>query len=484
MSSNLKVLHLHGWEGGLNDMADETKCLKNQLRIAENVKIMSGGVVGVRPGLCYDAGNFKFPTFITSIWAKKARFPITVTSGTGLYDSAGVLRHTYTTDNQGQFEFLNDTLLHSNGTDIMQQWDGITEATSDVVGSPRTKILLRHNDRIFGAVGSVLYETLVNSATNFADGAATNIGLNEGGSITGLGSLGGDLYIFKEARIYRMTGYAKNERQVFVHTDRFGTAAGGTIKPVNLKGFGEVLMFVDSKSRLCMLNNTGTWDIGEYVQNRLNDMVGNRYIRAEVSESQGQYMFLFGPGLESLMCLHFNSPYETPFGTRWGITTYPFPFCPSAACETPTGLLIGTNVAGEDRIFSMSNDQRTPALDQINESYFRSIPITVRTADLDAGNINQNKQWRRGNFRLSTCANYGDTVIFSYAQHTDQTTVKSGIFPLISDRYWEFVHDNWVELTNSSKQVGLELCLDTVNQGYRLHGIDIMYRPGSIENRA
>jgi len=133
----------------------------------------------------------------------------------------------------------------------------------------------------------------------------------------------------------------------------------------------------------------------------------------------------------------------------------------------------------------MSNDQTTNALDQIEEADLRSIPITIRTADLDAGNINQNKQWRRGNFMLSIAADYGATVIFSYAQHTDhQTTAKFGNFSLLSDRCWEFVYDNWVELTNSSKQVGLELCLNTVNQGYRLHGIDIMYRPGSIENRA
>ena len=483
MSSELKTLSMAGWEGGWNGMVDETKCLKNQLQTAENVKIMDGGVVGTRPGLSYDAGNFSFPSSVHTIWGKKSGFPVTVEVGKNLYDSTGVSKHTYITGSQGQFEFLNDTLLHSNGADIMQQWDGIAASTSDVVGSPLTKILLRHNDRIFGAVGSVLYETSVNSAIDFAGGAATNVGLNEGGDIIGLGSLGGDLYIFKEARIYRMTGYAKNERQILVHTDRFGTIAPGTIKSVNLKGFGEVLMFVDSKSRLCMLNNTGTWNIGEYVQKQLDEMVGATYVMAEVSESQGQYLFLFGFIGFPTMCLHFNSPYKTPFGTRWGITKYLYPFSPFSACETPGGLLIGNSAEGRHRIYSLSNNQGADVWDATTPH--ESIAGTVRTADLDAGNINQIKQWRRANFMVSVGAGVTDSVLLAYSEYTDSVTVaKVGTFWQLSSGYWDVVTDNYNELTNSSRQVSLSLGLNVVDQGFRLHGLDVFYRPGSIENRA
>lgn len=463
--------------------------------------ILPDGVIATRPGMVL-LGTGVAGT-IYSLCQKKPSFPLV-----GHYSdktlrmpiTAYVLK-TYSADAPGQFEFFNDILLHTNGIDTMQQWDGTALTTSDVVGSPLSRMVLRHNDRIFAANGSVLYETTVDSAVDYAGGAAWNIGQGEGGDITGLGSLGGDLYVFKRQRIYRMTGYTKSERVITLFTDRFGCVAPNSIKPVNLKSQGDVLLFVETQKRICALNTTSVWDIGEFVQPRLDKIVatGSYYnlnmplVSAEVSDIYKQYILRFPSSLTGVpnvvLCVAMDSPFSCDYGTRWGITewrTGGFNTTMNCFAETSDyGLLMASvNNAGTlSYPYQMLPGSYTD--DALGEN--RPITATFRTRDEDCENDQSIKQWRRMMFRVSISLAAGYDTSFNFTQYNDyETAVQANVQTITqTSAYANFagIFEKWIDLLNSSSFVSTKLSVSAVATAIRYHGLEIYYKKGPTENR-
>ena len=118
-----------------------------------------------------------------------------------------------------------------------------------------------------------------------------------------------------------------------------------------------------------------------------------------------------------------------------------------------------------------------------------NLPINhiIRTADMDAGNINQTKQWRRVNMMLSLKGDYdGGVVNLSATQYNDRSTTTQSWTqsPLATATSFDPVIDSHAELRDLSRQMSLEISSNTIGRAFRLHGLDVFYRPGSIENRA
>lgn len=145
------------------------------------------------------------------------------------------------------------------------------------LGAPVSITLHAHNDRVFCSNGTTLYEAAPGTAPdpavdNFATGATWPIGNGDGDSITGLGSLGRDLYIFKGRSIWLMTGYTKEERQTRQYSKVNGTIATDSVRAANLEGVGECVIFLDSSKRLMAVTVNGIIDFGDTVQSKLNEI--------------------------------------------------------------------------------------------------------------------------------------------------------------------------------------------------------------------
>lgn len=514
MSSNLKRIDYNGWAGGLNALADKSAVQKDQLVEARNVLIRDNGEIASRPGTLniIEAPTATSPNKYYSMWNDYRDIYCYHFSNKTLRSDT-VLLHTYANDNRGMFEQFNNTLLHANGIDIMQQWDGAAATTSDVVGSPTCQILLRHNDRIFAAAGSVVYETTVNTAIDFAGGAAWNIGLGEGGIITGLASIGMDLFIFKKDRIYIMTGYSKSERQTRLLTKDVGTIEPYTLQTVTLKGMGEVILFFSTNKKICALSLSGWANIGEAVQPLLdaitlyNPPEGTYFLtkcQAIINESARQYMLAFyypdgttPAGVRNMcLCLHLDSPYKSVFGTRWGFTkyynsngsTFSYQVTYEAMCKSVN---YGVLFASYDLIYTLPADQRILRFTGVSDNG-KNIPIIIRTRDEDAGNHSAMKHWRRALIRMSLSKVTAQTSLANFSEYTDETTLAinslSQTFTPTSATTYGNVIEHWIDLVNSAKTCSLQLDFTvdfaiSTDNGFRIPQITIFYKPNQVENR-
>jgi hypothetical protein len=511
MSSNLSKIEYNGWAGGLNVLVDRTKTQKDQLREATNVRILPNGEIASRPSLS-QAGFDLEANRIYSLFSVNALPLVRHGKDKKIATSTAVTLKTYATDSRGQFEFFNSTMLHTNGADTMQQWDGAAATTSDVAGAPVSRILLKHNDRVFAATGSVLYETAVNTAIDWAGGAAWNVGLGEGGNINGIGEIGEDLFIFKQDRIYRMSGYSASERQIILFVKNFGTVAPDTIKTVYLLGIGECLVFLDSQKRICALNLSGCWNIGECVQPLLDTLYSTGTYanltmptaHACVTQKYKQYLLAFSdtadPTLEkNVLVLHFDSPYKSSFGTRWGFTKYRESYSASFSIayqafheSTGFGLMVGIAI---DEIALYSAARMIEGIfDYINTaSATPQYPVvsTVQTRDEDAGNSDSVKQWRRALMRTSLSLGVGSVSQTNMIEYTDETvTAKTEAQPMTSTGAFASVFDTWMDLVNSAKTVSLKLVFnflaapnDPLLMRFKLSYLSIFYKKSQIENR-
>ena len=276
--------------------------------------------------------------------------------------------------------------------------------------------------------------------------------------------------------------------------------APNSIKPVSLKSQGDVILFIDTRRRLCALNASTAWDIGEYVQPILDTIsaTGSYYaqnmplVTAEVSDIYKQYIVRFPSTLTGVpnvaLCLAFDSPYECDYGTRWGITEWragTFNTTMNCFAETSdSGLLMASvNHAG-----LLSYVYQLLPLSYCDDQAGENKPITAtfRTRDEDAGNDQSLKQWRRMMFRVSISM-LGD-ALFNFTQYNDMATAVQADVQTItttgSTYYFLAVLEKWIEpLLNSSAFISVKLSVSNSVQAVRYHGLEIYYQKGPTENR-
>lgn len=507
MGSQLSKVTYQGWPGGLNLLADKLQVMPIQLTEAKNVLLMTNGVVATRPGVTSLNSLYQFFD-VLSIWNGKANKYCYHSSDGTLRDGGGNVLKTYVHAGAyyGQFVFFNNTLLHCNGYDIMQQWDCLAANTSDVAGSPFTTMLIKHNDRIFGAAGSVLYETSVNTATDWAGGAVWNIGINEGGDITGLASLNSDLYIFKYNRIYRMTGYATTERVIGLYAKDIGTVEPYSIQTVNLTGLGQAIVFLSTDKRLMVMTLTMNGNIGECIQPLLDTVAiseGPARCQSAISVLHRQYMLSFpatGTNLKkTCLCLHYESAYKSQYGTRWGITQYQAGIEPQNAPVTFQAISesidydvifasLAVTITGAYNLYYFDPTASGDGNDKMVGS---RVPIasSFRTRDEDCGNHDKLKQFRRTMLRMSSSAGSAVSLAVNFYQYVDekilaQTTGESPSSDV--NVAWGDIFDYWIDLVNSAKHCALRFDMSQNTapfSAFRIAAIEIFYKPSASENR-
>lgn len=419
MGNAKKDIVYKGFAGGLCSVQSGEIALPNQLQQARNVVVVHDGVLRKRPGVKQKEENY-FAAWIIDLfngYKSMSSKHIAVTNSTS---------HTYTTGGLGQFAYM-DRYLHTNGSDPMIQIVGITATVC--LGAPLSRVMLKHNDRCFMALGKVLYETAVgtypdSTVDNFAGGATWTIG-DAGQNIIGLGSIGRNLFIFKQKSIYLQVGYTKSERQTYLFTSEYGCLSPDTIKNVNLKGIGPAVMFLSDEAKLCAVTMEGVIEIGDAVQDILdtiylgtavNEKAVSTYLhraRAGVDPA-GYYILGFATvatdaynSFSQALCVSLDEPYDSQFGRRWPITLWEYTGATDTsevyynafgmsdvatiygyklhlAAKTPGG-----NHTWVELDWTRYNDQWNTVIPYVN----KWVDFLIQTRNEDAGTRQIMKQW-------------------------------------------------------------------------------------------
>jgi len=352
MGEMTKTAGYNGWPGGLFSSDDQLTVPPEFLLQADNVVIGDRGVLKPRPGLVA-YGNY-LDDYIIGIFCDSTLYVSTADKKLTKVSGPTVLK-TYTNGGRGQFVKFKDKYCHSNGKDTMQVWTDVSATSSDAFGSPPLSRLLEvHNDRVFAAVGTTLYETEPDQAPDastdyWATGASWAINAGSGKPITAIKSLGKQgLFVFNRDEIWVQAGYTKQERQTRLHIPGTGTIAPDSLQALKLAGFGDCIVFLGTNKKLYAVNLSGIIEIGSQVQAELDDIYegsvaddtvpANEVKHRAVSAVHPNGWYLLGyartatateAAWDRCLCLHVDKPIEGgvwPF-TRWvKVTGAPYEF--------------------------------------------------------------------------------------------------------------------------------------------------------------
>lgn len=419
MGDKKKDIVYSNFAGGQCSIDDGENCLPNQLQLARNLVVDDKGLIRKRPGFVrlYENTHSDFIIDIGAPYLSLHDKTINWGAGTA---------YTYTNGGLGQFSYM-DGHIHTNGIDPMIKISGVT--ANVVLGAPLSRILFKHNDRAFVSNGAVLYETVVdtypdNSVDNFAGGASWTIG-DTGQSIIGLGSIGRNLFVFKQKEIFVQYGYTKSERQTYKLTGEYGCISPDTIKNAKLYGIGECIIFLSQNYELCAVTNDGVIVLGECVQDILDTIykgaaVNEASLSSELHRARaavhpdGYYILGFATtaddthnAFDQALCLNLNISYDSQFGTRYPITLWNKTDIADTSLQTfgafgyldinvvyGFDILVPTTTVGGDYVFSKIDfsyyyDRQTASAP--HSDYF--IDWKLKTRNEDAGLKRVNKNW-------------------------------------------------------------------------------------------
>lgn len=419
MGDRKREINYEGFRGGLCSINEGEEALGNQLQEAINLIIEKEGVVRKRFGAVRLTSN-TYSDFVIDIGDPYCSLHDKT------LDTGGLTVHTYANGGLGKFKYMNG-YLHTNGLDPMVKISGVT--ANAVLGAPLSRILFRHNDRAFTANGSVLYETAVgtypdNAVDNFAGGASWTIG-EPGQNIIALGSIGRNLFIFKQKEIWVQYGYTKNERQNYIFTDDYGCLSPDSVKNVTLKGIGECVIFLSENARLCAVTNDGIIELGDAVQDILDSIyfgtavnekaLSNLMHRARAGvHPDGYYILGFATtsddthdAFDQALCLSLKAPYDSQFGTRWPITLWKKTGAANTSGQTYGAFgFIDINVANGFKLFIPTTTVGGDYIySQLDSTYYYDmqagvLPFTaiwidwkLKTRNEDAGTKRISKTW-------------------------------------------------------------------------------------------
>jgi hypothetical protein len=518
MGDKRKAIKYEGWPGGLFSIDNKRKATRAHLLTADNVTFDQFGAVSKRPGI-FAYGNY-MPARIIGLIG-----PISVSAGFRylslenkllVQDSPLATIHTYANGGRGQFLFYGNLYFHTNGRDASVTWASGAAAAAAALGAPLSRVCHIHNDRVFVANGTTLYETAPgtgpsSAVDNFATGASWAIQPDDGDPIFGLGSIDRDLYVFKGKTIWIQTGYTVNERQTRVFDDKHGCISPDSIQTVDLAGAGRAIIFLDSDRKLCAIYGGGVHEIGEIVQNELDKIFCgvitddpyptnyNKHRCVSAVHPDGMYLLGFAQAtgtspssFTTCLVVHFKAPYTSDLGTRWPIakwydtgfvTEFDIRFGAMAYFDdlVRKSVAIGqVNMAANNQLFVMENPEISTDLD----AFIAGGPTTytiqdkIRTIDDDAGDDTINKNWCEVIVHISSAADPSiayDVVQINDSDSTVLTESRAMLTPTANKDY-----ACAGRLTNSSARCSIQISMWAGTGVQKLHSIEVQYLRGSI----
>ena len=254
-------------DGGLNSISAESALQPNQLRRAINCRLTEFGAVAKRGGLqrtssaslsvgqsVLNGYTWRQDSGTTDVLAvcngslftsSYGTLPWTWTQETGTLSTTVIPQFAQFRDTGG-----NDVVFISDGG-LLNKWDGTT-LTTNISGTASCKVIVVHNERLWGCGSTTSPDSIFYSALN--DGDTLGDGGNGGGeiivrtfadeAIVGLASINTSLLIFHKRGISRLTGYGQDDITV---QPAGVTADVGTIAAGSITAVGNTAYFVSER---------------------------------------------------------------------------------------------------------------------------------------------------------------------------------------------------------------------------------------------
>lgn len=241
------------FDGGLNTVSDDAALAPTQMRRAENARLTDFGAAtkrggtqrissaviaafGVQGGYGWrkDSGTSEILAVVngTLYTTTYGSFPVTWAAESGALDASAVPYFAQFRDTGG-----NDVVYVSDGG-LLNKWNGTT-LTTNIVGTNPSKVIVVHNERLWGCgcgsnPDSIFYSSLNNGDTfgNAGSGGGEIIVRTFGDEVVvGLASVGVSLLIFHQRGISRLTGFGQDDITVQPEgvTSDVGTIAANSI---------------------------------------------------------------------------------------------------------------------------------------------------------------------------------------------------------------------------------------------------------------
>ncbi len=519
MSDRRKTIRYEGWPGGLFSINNKGKATRANLLIADNIVFDEFGAITKRPGI--SAYGVFLPAEINGLIGPVSVYAgqryLSLANNTLVQGAPLATIYTYTHGGRGQFLFFDNRYFHTNGQDSPVVWASGDATAAVALGAPLSRICLIHNDRVFVANGTTLYETAPgtgpsSTVDNFATGASWAIQPNDGDPIFGLGSIDRDLYIFKEKSIWLQTGYTVNERQTRIFDNKHGCIAPDSIQTVDLVGAGRAIIFLDSNRKLCAIFDGSVHEISEIVQNELDtiyrgvpadDQFPLNYQKCRcVSAVHPDGYYLLGYATISgaspaqftnCMVLHTKIPYQSDLGIRWPFAKWHSTGLPDEFNNISFGAMaylndlvrksvaIGqTNNAGDHGLYVMENPPLPYDLVAYNGSGTVTYAIRdmARTIDEDAGDDMKRKNWCEVVAHISANAATATSYTVTQINDSDSTVLTETriLNATTADKDCACAG----RLTNDATRCSIQIHLGCVlSEILKLHGLEIKYLPGA-----
>lgn len=315
MESNTKPISFNsfrGWNTKLSEISispREATDLQNVYLTQETVQVRYGNSIFTSTQLI-EGGAAKAYTGLTQVVLGSTLYRV-ATGGTKIksISAAGVLSDitgavviTDSQNNLTSFAKLQDNagadiLIGANGVNPPFKWTGAGSAAV-LGGTPPAnfKYIISHKNRIWGTSGEYLYHSDLLNAESWnalywiarfkSEGISTN-------DLTGLGILGDNLVIFKEDKIYMLSGESIPEGYIQEVVSGDGCISGYSIVPLTSTRFGNILAFVNRNLEIKAFNGTKDLiSISEPIDNTLNSYNTSRaqYVSAVRYNKQKHYL--------------------------------------------------------------------------------------------------------------------------------------------------------------------------------------------------
>lgn len=301
-----------GWNTKLSEISispREATDLQNVYLTQETVQVRYGNSIFTTTQLI-EGGTPKAYTGLTQVVLGSTLYRVATggtkiksISGSGvLSDITGAVVITDNQNNLTSFAKLQDNagadiLIGANGVNPVWKWTGAGNAAA-LGGTPPAnfKYIISHKNRLWGTSGEYLYHSDLLNAESWnalywvarfkSEGISTN-------DLTGLGILGDNLVIFKEDKIYMLSGESIPEGYLQEVVSGDGCISGYSIVPLTSTRFGNILVFVNRNLEIKAFNGTKDLiSISEPIDNKLNSYNTSRaqYVSAVRYNKQKHYL--------------------------------------------------------------------------------------------------------------------------------------------------------------------------------------------------
>lgn len=209
----------------------------------------------------------------------------------------------------------DEVIIAANGVDAPIKWTGSGDATDLATPPGNFNYPTVHKNKLWVAVDDIVYFSDIRDGETWDTADDLFRLINKGEKITGMVSYSDRLVVFQETAIHLV--YGSENRDLYVDTvvKDDGCLSGATIKEVESKRYGNILVFMSSKGILKGFNGSKNLiDIGEPIRPLFEQMNRDRFENSvgEKYDELGQYWLslTYGSGSQNNQIIIYDYKHD------------------------------------------------------------------------------------------------------------------------------------------------------------------------------